>query len=211
MHNTLIRDSEDEPMGIIGTLHDITKRKQEERAMIENEERLSAFMDSATEGILLFDSKLNLIDINIATLRMLGLSREDLIGKNILDMAPDLKETGRYDKYMKVIKTGKPLFFDDLIPQKKYGNKHVELKAFKVNLGLGIILSDITKRMKTEEELKKYQIHLERIIKERTIELQEKVNKLEQYNKLFVGREFRIKELRDRVKELEEQLKINNQ
>jgi len=38
---------------------------------------------------------------------------------------------------------------------------------------------------------------------ERTKELGEKVSELERMNDLFVGREFRIKELRDRVKELE--------
>ena len=46
-------------------------------------------------------------------------------------------------------------------------------------------LTDITERKQAEEELK------------------EKKIKLERFNKLFVDREFRIKELRDRVKELE--------
>jgi len=46
--------------------------------------------------------------------------------------------------------------------------------------------------------------HLETITKEQTNKLEEKVTELERINDLFVGREFRIKELRDRVKELEE-------
>ena len=41
-------------------------------------------------------------------------------------------------------------------------------------------------------------------MEERTVELEEKVSELERMNNLFVGREFRIKELRDRVEELEE-------
>jgi predicted nucleic acid-binding Zn-ribbon protein len=40
-------------------------------------------------------------------------------------------------------------------------------------------------------------------VEERTNELKEKVAELERMNDLFVGREFRIKELRDRVRELE--------
>ncbi|MBW2616938.1 MAG: hypothetical protein JRD02_12290, partial [Deltaproteobacteria bacterium] len=48
---------------------------------------------------------------------------------------------------------------------------------------------------------------LEELVKERTAELEEKNAELERMNDLFVGREFRIKELRDRVKELE--LNIN--
>jgi len=66
------------------------------------------------------------------------------------------------------------------------------------------IFRDITERKKAEAELEKYQKHLETLVKEKTDELEEKVTELERMNDVFVGREFRIKELRDRVKELEE-------
>ncbi|GAB4328932.1 MAG: hypothetical protein Kow00127_21410 [Bacteroidales bacterium] len=69
-------------------------------------------------------------------------------------------------------------------------------------------------RKKTEEELAAYRKNLEEMVKERTAELEQKNAELQRFNKLFVGREFRIKELRDerkalmsRIKELEELLK----
>lgn len=65
---------------------------------------------------------------------------------------------------------------------------------------------DISERKKIEEELKKYRLNLEDIIEERTTELKEKNKKLEEFNKLFVGREFRIKELRDRLSNLENEV-----
>ena len=67
---------------------------------------------------------------------------------------------------------------------------------------------DITGRKKAEIELKKHRDHLEELVKARTEELEEKNKRLEDFNKLFVGREFRIKELRLKVKELEEKLGI---
>lgn len=66
--------------------------------------------------------------------------------------------------------------------------------------------NEITKRKKVEEELKKHHEHLEDIVKERTKELELRNAELERYNKLFVDREFRIKELRDKVEELEKKL-----
>jgi len=65
------------------------------------------------------------------------------------------------------------------------------------------IIRDITEKKKAEEELKKHREHLEELVQERTKELDEKNKELKRYNRLFEGRELRIKELRDKVKELE--------
>ena len=62
---------------------------------------------------------------------------------------------------------------------------------------------DITKRKQAGEELAKYREHLEEMIKERTAELENSLKEVERMNHLFVGREFRIKELRDKIKKLE--------
>ena len=62
---------------------------------------------------------------------------------------------------------------------------------------------DITERKRAEEELKRYQDNLEELIKERATELEEKTAKLERLNKLFVGRELRMKELKEKIKEQE--------
>ena len=62
----------------------------------------------------------------------------------------------------------------------------------------------------SESELNKHKTELEKLVKEsakelgiKYKELEEKNEELERMNKLFIGREFRIKELRDRVKLLE--------
>ena len=67
---------------------------------------------------------------------------------------------------------------------------------------------DLSEIKKVETELEKHKENLEELVKERTQELQEKNMELENFNKLFVGREFRIKELKDKIKDLEKG--INN-
>ena len=54
---------------------------------------------------------------------------------------------------------------------------------------------------RSNEELSQIKKHLEELVKERTNELAIKNIELERFNKLFVDREFRIKELRDKLKE----------
>ncbi len=132
---------------------DITERKKAEQKLKESEQRLRSFMDSSTDGFILFDSKLNYIDVNRVTAKILGLDKEDLIGKNMLDIAPYLKETGRYDKYMDVIKTGEPFSTDDDIFHTSDRNLDIYLsvRAFKVGKNLGITFTDVTERKKTEK------------------------------------------------------------
>lgn len=69
--------------------------------------------------------------------------------------------------------------------------------------GFLVHVMDTTESKQAEEELEKHREHLEELVKERTAEVEEKNAELERMNKLFVGREFRIKELRDRIEELE--------
>ena len=70
------------------------------------------------------------------------------------------------------------------------------------------IFRDITELKQAEKELTRHRHSLEKLVEERTLELEEKIAELEHMNDVFVGREFRVKELRDRVNELE--LKVEN-
>ncbi len=132
-------------------------RRRAEETLRESEERSSGFMESAPDSITIWDSELNLVGTNEVGLNMFspGTKKEDVIGKNYLDFAPHAKEADRYDKYMEVIKTGKPLFIDDEVSHSKFGNYHLAVRAFKVGGGLGMIVTDITERKKAEEKIQR--------------------------------------------------------
>ena len=145
---------------------DITLRKRTMDELCKSQLRLNSFMDSATDGFILFDSELNYVEINQAAVGITNLNRNEILGKNILDVIPNLKETGRYDQYREVMRTGVPLHNPDLEPHPRFGNRHIDLKAFRVGNGLGMTFSDVTAIKRAEHEAQKHReemLHMSRL------------------------------------------------
>ncbi len=65
-------------------------------------------------------------------------------------------------------------------------------------------VQDITEQKLVEERLRTLSVELEQRVSERTAELQEKYAELERLNRLFVGRELRMVELKEQIKALEQ-------
>ncbi len=168
-----IKDSMGAVTGLVLTLVDVTERQRAERALRESEERLRRFMQSATDSFTLWDKNLNLVETNEAGLRTFapGTKKTDVIGKNLLELVPTLKQTGRYERYLEVIRTAKPFYVDEVILDPKFGERRVAVTAFKVGDGLGMVVTDITERKLTEEALRKARDELEIRVQERTREL----------------------------------------
>ncbi|KKM72626.1 hypothetical protein LCGC14_1418640, partial [marine sediment metagenome] len=164
-HGVPVYDDKSNLLRYDGIVTDISNQKEAEQKLKESEQRLKKFMDSATDGFILFDSKLNYIDANKVTLQTLGIKKEELIGKNILDIAPNLKETGRYDLYLDVIKTGNSFSTEDVIYNRLEGSlsSHLSVRAFKVGGDLGVIFTDITERKKSEKNIKQIRDRLVRL------------------------------------------------
>ncbi len=161
-----LRDNCGEIVGIVGIGHDITERKRAEEALKESEGRLSTFINSATNAFTIWDADLNLIDLNqtAATYLPPGTKKEDLLGTSITKLVPDLKITGHYDRYMEVIRTGNPISFEEHVLYQGYGDKILNVRAFKVGDGLGIMTTDITERKRAEEALGESQANLSALI-----------------------------------------------
>jgi len=124
------------------------------------------FMDSATESFSIWDSNLNLTYINNANLKYLteGTKKSDVIGKNIKEMIPGIEQTGRYEKYRRVLETGEPLIIEDSQKDAVYGDTYLSIKVFKISDGIGIISSDITERKHMEQALQESQQRLSVLI-----------------------------------------------
>src|SRR3989440_3941732 len=109
------RDSEGKPLYEIAIFDDITARKRAEDALRENEERWRSVIDSANDGILIYDKALNVVSGNQAAERILGLPLAEIIGAaGFTSLLPCIHADGsplREDERPTrlTVRTGKPL------------------------------------------------------------------------------------------------------
>ena len=136
----------------IGIGLDITEQRTifDERNIVQ--ERYQLFMDSSTEGFAIFDRNLNFVEVNKTWLKNARKVREEVIGRYCEDVLPNLKETGRTELYKKVLETGEPFLFENVLSST--GTALYNINAFKVGEGLGIIVTNITENALHEERLK---------------------------------------------------------
>ncbi len=72
-----------------GILVDITERKLAEEELRQSEEKFRRIVETAGEGFILMDENLMIVDVNDAYCRMLGYSREEVLGKTPIDLATE--------------------------------------------------------------------------------------------------------------------------
>ena len=119
---------------------------------INIERRLKTFMDSATDMFFILDAELCILEVNKVGKNTFSLERGSK-GMNFLDLIPDLEQSGLHLNFFDIIQTGEPFVAYDAIPHSKYGEAYFDLKAFKLNDGIGIIATETTGRKLMEREL----------------------------------------------------------
>jgi PAS domain S-box-containing protein len=74
---------------LVGTLQDVTKRKQVEEAMLESEQRYTALFEAAPLPMWVFDDQTyQFMAVNAAAVTEYGFSREEFLAMNAFDIHP---------------------------------------------------------------------------------------------------------------------------
>ena len=172
--------------------------------LTESEEKFRTIIENSADAIFITDEQANYIYVNKKATELLGYSQEELTTMNIVDLSSKEDLAEHADSFKTLAKEGK-MFTEANLIRKDKSVVPVDLNAVILPNGNSFgSCRDITQRKEAEAELYKHQTQLEEMVKQRTQELEEKNEELERFNKLFIGRELRIKELKDKLKKYEE-------
>ena len=190
--------------------------RKSQLALHASRDKYSNLYDFAPVGYLTISDKGIILEVNLTGSLMLGTERSFLIGKPFSRFVMKEYSDVYYHERNRICKTGDRGTCELGMVRNDGTQFYVQLEctvesdAEEVPLQLMTSMTDITDRKRAEGALQKAHDELEDNVAERTSELtvanvslKDKNRELEHYRELFVDREFRIKELRDKIKELE--------
>jgi PAS domain S-box-containing protein len=154
----------------LGMALDITERKQSEEQLRASEEKLRLYLDSSPDAIYISDSTATFSYGNRAAERIIGYSREELIGKSFLEL--DLLPPEQVSKAAWLLSlniAGQPTGPDEFELIRKDGSRiSVEISTYPIgdgdNLEVIGIARDATERKRIEAALRDSEENLRALI-----------------------------------------------
>jgi PAS domain S-box-containing protein len=155
-------------------LIDITERKGVEKALRESEEQFRAMFNNMHSGVAIYEAvgdgdDFVFRDFNVAAEQISRISREQVIGKSLLTLFPNMDKFGLFAALQRVCRTGRP----EHLPAAYYKDPYREgwRDNFIYRLPSGYVVAiydDVTERKKAEEALRESEAEAKRLASENT-------------------------------------------
>lgn len=178
---------------LLTVMVDISRQKKAERALRRSEQKYRNILLHMEEGYWETDLKGNFTFVNDAECRFHRCSAKNLIGTNNRDYTSP--ETARrvYTTFNTIFRTGKPAMIHEYEFVRSDGSTaFVDSSASLLKdengepTGFYGIARDITEKKRADDELAQYRKHLEKMVEERTEELETAQSELVKREKLSV-------------------------
>lgn len=175
-------------------------------------EDLDEYFDQHPESVRECAEMTRIVDVNRAALALHGAEDKQTLLAGLVSTFTD-ESFATFRKELVCIWKGNTTMRSDSVVKTLAGEPHIVTVYFTIcpgyeqNLSKVLVsLVDITERKLAEEQLKTLNEELEKRVRTRTAEIEAKNVELEKMNRMFVGRELRMVELKDRIRELEQHI-----
>ncbi|MBC8487210.1 MAG: PAS domain S-box protein [Bacteroidetes bacterium] len=153
----LLKDEKGNPIGAEGVIRDISIRKKAEKDFQKNEERFRTLFIESPDAIIVEDYDGKILDVNPAACKLHKMKKEELTGKNVIDLVPSSHRDLVAQEFPKWI-TGEIIDHRGFIKTSTGECIPVEIHASKImyseKKALLFIVRDITKIKEAEDKLK---------------------------------------------------------
>ncbi|MHC1579455.1 MAG: PAS domain-containing protein [Candidatus Alkanophagales archaeon] len=178
----------------LAVFRDISERKSAEAAIREAKERYETLFEESPDGLAIVEPDNTISMANKEFARMLGYSKEEIVGSPWMRFVPEEEAERILEHYRRKKRDATyepPTRYEVTLVRKDGSRLIADVKIIQVFEGKTLFaLRDITERKRLEEELK------------------ERLEELEKFYRVTVHRELRMIELKRRIKELEEELRL---
>jgi PAS domain S-box-containing protein/putative nucleotidyltransferase with HDIG domain len=156
---SVIRDENQQPLGILGVTRDIAERKQAEEALRDSEEQYRLVVENAKESIFIVQD-IKIVFVNPAAIGMAGYSKEILTSKSFTDFVHPDDLNMVVDYHLRRIKGDEvpPVYSIRIIGQDGtviWCELNAAVIQWKGKPATLAFLTNITQRKKADEELQK--------------------------------------------------------
>ncbi len=211
--SALLHDKKGNPKYFITQIEDISPRMISDAKLISSENKFKALVEQSLTGIYIFEKE-NFIYVNKRFCEIFGYSEDEILaGMKPTDVI-SIEDRERADENVKrrlegetqsVRYTAKGNHKNGKLLWVEIHGTHIQIEG--KNVITGTVL-DITKRREAEKEIEKLNEELEQKVIKRTEDLEHKISEIERMNKLFIDRELRMKELKEKIRVLEQKKNI---
>lgn len=163
---------------VLGVAIDITEHKRIQASLRASEQRFRDLFENSPDAIFVEDALGYVLDVNSASCQLHQMERQELIGKNVLDLVPPELQADVAHEFPKEV-LGRLPRIESLSLRKDGTSVPVEIctSPFTYAGQPAVLLHvrDITHRKQIEAELQQYREHLEELVQERTLKLEQEI------------------------------------
>ncbi|TAL35733.1 MAG: PAS domain S-box protein [Spirochaetes bacterium] len=198
-------DASGNPIGYLLMSNDISDKKESDKQLLQAAQYARSLIEASLDPLVTINPEGKITDVNEATIKVTGVPRENLIGTDFSDYftEPDRARDGYQQVFARGSVTDYPLSIrrkDGSLTDVLYNASVYRDTQGKV-LGVFASARDVTAQKEAESRIAEQRAREE----QRTREL-EKIAELERFQKLTVGRELKMIELKKEIEELKKEI-----